>query len=401
MVRTTYRAPILMALCCVAFSCGGDDNDNHGGATPTPTTTATAPPQIPCPTKLTYTSIAEGSDLDAGTTGIYFDQQVVDSGSLSFDLSCPGSFLGTCGACALSGPIKSTTVVDNHRCQNASEQVCTSDADCPGSACVFFFGAPVPISEGGVPVCVTNRVNGAVTGTVSPEGGSGASNFNTVWGIHTGIDVAQPCPTCSGSDFNTTGTCSGGDRDGAACTVHGTSALFGNTSFDCPPSSTANVGDLDIPLNLTTGTRSVEPTETCVGGGFAGKPCYCAGQRVPNGCNDGVCTVDAGGEGVCNGGPSDSVCAMHPFISCLGSSDCPSGDSCTSKVRKCAGATDATGTIIAPLSRSGTPGRATQVQVAAFCLGETRSTAVNAAAGLPGPATLHLPTSVCVANVCP
>jgi hypothetical protein len=401
------RTLAMVALCCVTLGCGDNSgNDNGGGpvATVTPSPTATAPPHSACPTKLTYTATAAGSDLDVGSTGIYFDQQVVDHGALSFALACPGSSLGSCGACALSGPIQSTTPVNNRRCQNATEQVCSSDADCPGSACAFFFGPPLPLSGGGVPTCITTRV-GAVTGTVTPETGSGASDFPTVQSIFIGIAPGQPCPTCSGAAFNTAGTCSGGARDGQPCTVHGTSTLFGNTSLDCPPTATANIGDLDAPLNLTTGTRSIEPTETCTASTVAGAPCYCPGQRMPNSCDDLVCTVDASGEGVCEGGPVDSFCEQQPFVGCATSGDCPlDGDHCVVSpphMRQCAGPTDATGRLTGPLARTGTPGTMSQIQVAVFCLAATRSGAINGAAGLPGPVTLRLPTTACPLDVCP
>ena len=93
----------------------------------------------------------------------------------------------------------------------------------------------------------------------------------------------------------------------------------------------------------------------------------------------------------------------QPFRGCGSNADCPlPGDECALHVnRKCAGATDSTGRIDAPLSRTGTAGRATQVQVAAFCLAATRSSAVNLAAGLPGPVALRLPTSACAGDVCP
>src|SRR6266404_2986115 len=251
-MRGIDRVLVLAALCLAAFGCG-DRGHERSPQHPTPTAT---PAVLSCPTKLTYTTLA-GSDLDVGSSGIYFDQQTGEGGSLSFALACPGAFPG-CGVCALSGPIQSTTPIDNHRCDNATETRCTSNADCSGGgACAFFFGAPLPISGGGVPVCVTTRVNGAVTGTVNPADGSGASNLDTLLSIHLSLTVDQPCPTCSGASVGTTGTCNGGPRAGQACVVHGLSPVFGDTSFDCPPNASADIGDLDGPLNLTTGTRAL------------------------------------------------------------------------------------------------------------------------------------------------
>lgn len=252
---------VVAVLAVLSAACGDNDNsvDSDSGATPVPTPvpTATAPPQIPCPEQITYTVRSDGSDLDAGWTGIYHDQLLGDGGSLSFALDCAGSFLGQCGDCALTGPIASTTVVDNHRCRNATQTRCTTDADCGGSSCAFFFGAPLPISGGGIPICVTNRVEGAVTGNVRPELGEGTSNIAIIFTSFISIDADQPCPVCSGATLGATGTCQGGDRDGQPCTTDGITDFFGNTSFDCPPNASADIGASNLPLNLTTGTREL------------------------------------------------------------------------------------------------------------------------------------------------
>jgi hypothetical protein len=321
---------------------------------------------------------------------------------LSLAVDCPGDFLGACGVCPLTGPIASTTTIDNHRCADASEQVCTSDTDCPGSACVFFFGPPVAISAAGVPVCITNRFRGSVTGTVSPEVGQGRSLLPLTTGIFTGATVDRPCAVCSGAELNDSGTCSGGARAGMACTVHGTSATLGNTSFDCPPNPSSNIGNLEVPLDLTTGTSALEPTATCVGAPFTGKACYCVNQRLANECDDGLCTVADNGEGTCQGGPTDTLCAVETFRNCASNGDCPAvNDSCTvMRRRKCSGPTDASLATTGPLTRIGTAG-AQPVLVSTFCLGATASPAVNLAAGLPGPAAIRLPVGVCIKNACP
>jgi hypothetical protein len=249
-------------------------------------------------------------------------------------------------------------------------------------------------------VCFTNRIAAPVTGTVSPELGSGASNLPIVAAIFSGISVDQPCPTCSGATLESTGTCSGGDRNGMPCTVHGTTRTFGNISYDCPASASANIGNLPVPLDLTTGTRAVPATATCTGPG--GGTCWCEGQQQPNACNDGVCTVGADDEGACAAGPVDQICAHQTFRSCASNADCPAaGDSCVAKTRECLGATNASGAPSAAISRTGTASPATPLQVSAFCLGSTSSPAINTAAGFPGPGALRLPTIVCISASCP
>ena len=404
---------VVMALAMLCAACGDNDNGDNGNdnagpnptVTPTsavPQPTSTAAPQIPCPQLITYTVQSEGSDLDVGWTGIYHDQLLGTGGSLSFALDCAGEFLGQCGDCALSGPIASTTVVDNHRCLNDTSVACTSDDACSGSSCEFFFGAPLPISGGNVPICVTNQVSGPVTGSVQPELGSGTSNIAIIFTSFVGISEDQPCPVCSGANVGDTGTCSGGSRDGEACTTHGVTPAFGNTSFDCPPSPSGDIGASTLPLNLTTGTREIAASATCTSASASGDPCYCEGQLQPNQCTDGVCTVDASGEGTCNAGPTDSLCAIESFRSCTNNGGCPaSGDSCTTKTRGCLGATDANGTLTGSLARTGAPSQGEPLQVATFCINETRSGAVNAAAGLAGPGALRLPTVTCVKPSCP
>lgn len=359
-----HRTIVIMAvLALVGAGCGDNDNsenDNGGAPTPivtgTPGPTATAPPQIPCPEQITYTVESAGSDLDIGWTGIYHDQVLGTGGSLSFALDCPGEFLGGCGVCPLSGPIESTTVVNNRRCSNGTETPCTTNADCGSGSCEFYFGAPLPISGGGVPICVTNQVNGSVSGTVSPELGEGASDIGIIFTSFVGISETQPCPICTGATVGSAGTCQGGDRDGQSCTTDGTTPFFGNTSFDCPPSASANIGSSTLPLNLTTGTRELEPSATCVGAAASGDPCYCPSQLQPNQCQDGACTVDANGEGECLAGPTDSICAIETYRSCTTNADCPaSGDSCTTRTRGCLGPTDASGILDGPVARTGTP----------------------------------------------
>lgn len=244
-----------------------------------------------------------------------------------------------------------------------------------------------------------NQVNGTVNGNIQPELGSGTSNIGIVFTSFVGISETQPCPICTGATVGATGTCQGGDRDGQPCTTDGTTPFFGNTSFDCPPTASADIGASTLPLNLTTGTRTLPVATDCTG---SGKQCYCTDQAQPNQCLDGVCTVDGSGEGTCQAGPSDSVCAIESFRSCSSNGDCPaSGDSCTTKLRGCLGPTNASGELNGPIVRTGTPNQARPIQVGTFCIGATRSAAVNTAAGLAGPGAIVLPTDACIKPSCP
>ncbi len=390
-----------------------------GGATPSTSVSASPAPcgesaGGTCPSKLTTEGEGEQADLDSGWTGIAHDSKVVGKGTLTVGLDCHGNDKGSCGACDVCGPIASTTVVDNHRCAADSSKTCTSNADCGSGDCVFFFGAPLPLSSGGVPVCVTNRINGSITGTADPDSGEGEAMVSLTSSVFTAVDVAEPCPRCSGAGFNQTGTCDIGARAGMACTVHGTSALFGNTSFDCPPPPGANVGNLQIPLNPTTGTSMITASSSkkCVGFGFTSFDCFCDGQQQPNACNSGTCVLDGTGAGKCSPNMVDNQCSVEIFRGCTGNADCrpPSEggtcstcatgmQTCTTKARPCfPGAT--AGMVTGPIVRTGTPSTTNPTLVSTFCIPATSSSGVNTAAGLPGPGALSLPSKACFDDTC-
>jgi hypothetical protein len=98
----------------------------------------------------------------------------------------------------------------------------------------------------------------------------------------------------------------------------------------------------------------------------------------------------------------DPLCNIESFRACSSNADCPAtGDSCGTKIRGCLGATDAAGMLTGALERTGTPSQTAPLQVATFCIGKTRNGSVNAAAGLPGPGSLLLPTTTCIKPSCP
>jgi hypothetical protein len=374
------------------------------GETPTPGPTSTAGGGGSCPTKVTIEGQGDQADLDSGWTGIAQNTKVINKGALTVALDCHGNNTGSCGSCDVSGPIASTTVVNNHRCAGNTSMTCSADGDCASSGpCNFIFGAPLPLSSGGVPVCVTNRVSASITGTANPDTGSGASTVALISAVFTGLTVDQPCPRCSGSGFNQTGTCAGGARDGMSCTVHGTSAQFGNTSLDCPPNAGANIGNLNIALNPTTGTSQLQPSHTCTSIPFNGKACYCQGQQQANACMDGICTDPNGTGGTCEAGPFDQFCSIQTFRGCFADSDCPTGaGNCQGApvVRPCTGQTDASFAITNAMTRTGHADPNTPTLASTFCIAATSSSAVNTAGGLPGPGGLTLPGKACYTDTC-
>lgn len=338
-----------------------------------------------------------GSELDTGWTGVAHDTSAVDDAlvavarldSCDTDPSSP-----TCGQCQLTGPVSFPGPAKNCACFNLGapdgSSLATCDPEAPSDCsnpetCECFLGPPLPISSGGVPVCVVNRLTGAVSGTANiadsgPHAGEGAVAIDLSSGVFNGIAVQQPCPICENDatarDGVKSGTCTGGVRNGQSCDVGGSSPFFGELSMDCLPASATSIGVLSIAFDPATtasttltkdrpctngngglcfcdtcGDVSAAPCNTnadcspgvvcggrrCIGGTNAGAACSTASQcpsgfcnragqpTAANGCADTVCTAnpaDGPQEGVCEGGPIDSNCSIETYRGCLNDQDC-------------------------------------------------------------------------------
>ncbi|MBI3767626.1 MAG: hypothetical protein HY271_03905 [Deltaproteobacteria bacterium] len=365
-------------------------------ATPngTPTPCPTATPGVVCPSQVVTEANGSAVDLDTGWTGQSHDAHAPSQNRLTLSISgCSNPDSSTCGVCTTSGPLPnaggttyntercvldtsvqctidgncsaiprqcnnssvcvsgsndSTTCVSNSECPGGTcvPHTCTSDVDCPGgscpaSPCSFFFGSPLPLSAGGVSVCVTNQITAPITGTVDIEAGSTANVIQLLSRVHVGPTVDKPCPTCD------SGVCHGGPHDTNACVVSGVSPLFGNVSFDCPPSPATDVGNLPISLAYSTGTQTLTLSASnpdCSASGYSGSKCFCdtcndaaaepctsnadcvvfgaticGGKRCLGGPNAGVaCTSNPDCPTTCNGGLNDGA-------ACTVASQCPMG----------------------------------------------------------------------------
>jgi hypothetical protein len=394
---------------------GGPTQTSGPGATKTATP---APSGSPCPVAVEVVGTAGSQKvLDTGWTGLAHNQTVISDGKLTFTVSGCDSPVRPCGTCDVSGPIQNLKAdqgdINAHRCSNDTSIKCDNDGGCtsPGK-CAFFFGAPLPLSAGGVSTCVTNQVNGTVTGTVNVESGAFASALNLSSRVFNAIELAQPCPTCSDTTLNDGtkgGTCSGGPKNGQPCDSNGSSAVpsFGKTSFDCPPNPGAVITTLSISLDGSSGTETMALTASsppC--SAAAGKKCFCPsdGQVTqPNACLDDTatpsvdesqCAADSQTEGHCAAGPIDPLCRIETFRGCLGDSDCPAaGDSCITQNRPCYLDNGAVGGSVKAIGMADPPdnnGESDPTFAALFCVGKTNA-AVNAAAGLPGLGRIELP----------
>lgn len=343
------------------------------------------------------------SDLDNGWTGISHDSGVVDNGSYLVDLydcdgpggpdtvctlgpSCTGAPHSPCSTdaqCAVlsQGTCRHERTAVGPHCNldpkkscactgsasNRSKGTCTDTTNCPGAGnfCIQqFHGPPLPITAGGIPVCILNIFTEDVTGTRDVAAGDTAFRLRQNSFVQVTASPAQPCPVCGGfcqapaggnrhgcstnadcadvppSVCVTANVCSGGPNVDDACRPDppfgGPTALFGNPSVDCPPTING-AGVIDILFNpATTGCATLAPSVQCDNAGFSGKTCAGGSNNgavctTASECPGGACSFQCfcpnggavqqkpnGCDAACVGGAGDA----EP---CIDNTDCPGG----------------------------------------------------------------------------
>ncbi len=323
------------------------------------------------------------SDLDNGWKGLSHDSGTVEGGGYVVDLydcdgmtgvctvgpSCEIPFLGShlpcesdanCQAFGLGSCRKRRTAVGPH-CHLDIQHACTSNADCPGlgNFCFEqFHGAPLPLSSGGVSVCVVNVFSESVVGTTNLDTGAGAVRIRQNAVTYLGPSANQPCPVCGGfcagavgmggslgarsacaSDADCPGShcvtdhvCSYGANADKPCRAGppfgGQTTFFGTPSVDCGPPPGNPLASLDILFNpATTGTTTLVPNVECPAIGFGGRTCV-------GGANEGrSCTAASD----CPGGTCNAQCFCPNGLSiCMGGFNnhrlCCTGGTCVSGV---------------------------------------------------------------------
>jgi hypothetical protein len=226
-------------------------------------------------------------------------------------------------------------------CYNLSDRDSSSlgvcDPEMPSSCsgaetCQCFYGPPLPITSGGVPVCVVNRYTGSLTGTANiansgPHAGEGSATVTLEAAVHNGVAVQQPCPTCENDptprDGVKGGTCNGGVHDGQPCDVQGDNALYGEVSIDCLPVRGANIGNLKVTFNpATTGTTTLGTGPKCTAPGFTNMDCFCdtCGDAAALPCNS---NADCASGIVCGG--KRCIGGANFGHACSVGSECASG----------------------------------------------------------------------------
>ena len=331
----------------------GEDCDPGGGAaTSCPTVSNTSgffgcskTCQCACPTRVEYAALATdpATIVDAGWTGIAHRLPIPANGDVSAALTCAATSR-PCGTCTLGGPIANHDAdsgqLNTQRCSGDTSVRCTnapggSGGPCTGlGTCEHFLGSNLPVSAGGVAVCVTSRFAGPLTGTVDVESGETASNADVSSRVYTGITNDNPCPRCVGDSLDNdgvkAGACSGGLHPGAACDGNGAvpgRPDFGTMSLDCPPNSTLVA---TLPVDLTASTDVVTKTLSAASPSCSaapGKRCLC------DTCNDAAaepCASDLD----CPDppGPSGAICGglrciggANNGVPCTAASECPGG----------------------------------------------------------------------------
>jgi hypothetical protein len=306
---------------------------------------------------------------------------------------------------------------------------------------------PLPISNAGLSVCVTNTFSPvAPSGTLDTATGDATWNFQLNSATILTGNPTVPCPTCrvavdgalcSGSPASPcTGVCDGSPNQGAACTTRNPNGLTSDcpapnavtgtqrcyrgannnsvcsTGADCPGGLCAQfIGNIPISLNpLTTGTSSLtgimdntaciaagNPNACCTGAGTGNCNVFCPGQTstqkgafksdiCQTGANSGKPCTAATAVADCGAGVTCRAGTLTNY--CVGGTGDGLGCAISSN---CGGGTCVRAGTLAQLVREvGTPAGALSVGVPAnirlassFCVPATTNPTVNSNANLP------------------
>jgi hypothetical protein len=271
-----------------------------------------------------------------------------------------------------------------------------------------YFGPPLPLISGGVPVCVLN--NYAATtftgGTARLDTGEINGPLNLASAIYL-TSASQVCPSCEGA------TCDTGPAKGSSCHIDGVVTVSDpsavhrtyHLSKDCPPDQSTFAGKIAIGLPLTTGTSPLVPLPT-------GNPTIPCGPAVggkdvdplADSCGSGTCSAKCSGAACSNpngidyvtgapacvdikGGISQLCCSTSTSTPCFPTGS-PGGQ--ITRTGKATVPQPPWPNPTYPKVTTCKPGACT-VQVATFCEPGTDSSSVNGLTGLPGPGALILP----------
>ncbi len=365
--------------CCVVDGCFSDEDcqpDGYCGSdifgcdsicifpstttTSTTTTVPTAPQDPHCPDSVELTAFARtgavcatdadcsvgvcdgtvgrcrsSSRLDYGYAGNAHRQDRNDLVKIAVKLSCSGPADPTCGECEVIGLDASA---GNCRCVGDNQTICdqplSSDHDdCGGGECRCYNGPPIPVSVGGVPLCVLERFVARPSGRINVDDGSHELSVEMNRTTYLGENNIAPCGYCDGDlvagDGERDGTCRLGESKRLLCDVdafHHTFPMISSRSgvslgqsLDCFPFAGKNVSGAGVLTRYTQTTGALEPVDRNLNCDLALGP---SGPLIlPFECHCGLCATGA--------------CASDLSIPCEVSLDCPLGaaDVCSQTVR--------------------------------------------------------------------
>ncbi|HYC53512.1 MAG TPA: hypothetical protein VEL28_01035 [Candidatus Binatia bacterium] len=333
-----------------------------------------------------------------------------------------------CASCQPRLELSKENATSNCRCVGDPTIFCDTinapDVDDCGAigsnVCACLFGPPLPLSSGGIPVCVMNRIIEEFTGTADIGNGVWDASLEINALIHTGGNtLTVPCPLCNGDDTPNDGirggTCSAGQRPSQPCDQNSEHPTFGPISFDCPPHPSTNIGGAGIHIsqNYTTAAQSNTASLPC--DDPVGAMCHCraCSGDTTFGCKSnqecsanglGTCTAGGGAgvepnaceefqcgdDGYCTIGPIEKFCDGdvrangRGYLTCLTDAECEAlnAGSCTLlENRAC---------YPASLSVDARSGHFGGTLSNLFCIAASNSPAINSSSGLPGPGVVAL-----------
>ncbi len=254
------------------------------------------------------------------------------------------------------------------------------------------FGVPIPVLAARVPVCLVTRYGAqGVGGSLDLASGTASLVADVVSEVHLRLGFSELCPRCLSTTGapGSQGRCSAtAEAPGATCVVEAVGRVaqapgdqIYPLSSSCLPAQETNVGNLGVPLPLTTGTSELAGALPC------------AGQQQDDQCEAGPCTV-----GICTGG---ACVALDAAGRCLDHKGGLSQACCSSDSAVPCFPTRGGGSLV----RSGVPflldppwgdpqypkAAAGGALVGTFCAPATGSPVIDLVAGLPGPGALVLP----------
>ena len=226
-----------------------------------------------------------------------------------------------------------TAELDN--CDGATDTIC----DLHGATTGVSFGAPSPVSGGGIATCITVEFGSDLTGTLDLATGDVSESAQLHVRYYRGATIAAPCSACLVDDgdpqLGEAGTCQSGPSFGQSCTVEGLADVgYGSnraTSTQCPPDPAKLIGDFRSTVTVTTGQSTLATTgdsPACYGKPGASCPCDTCNTAEPIACtSDADCPESGGAPGICGGkrciGPTATL-----GTPCTTSTECGSGSVC-------------------------------------------------------------------------